>query len=76
MYDPKHVGTLCNYGTLLQEIRGDFVAAENYYRRALEIDPNHTITIYNYGMYVCMHVRVCVCVCMHTWWFCSGRKLL
>ena len=23
--------------------------AETYYRRALEVDPNHTTTIYNYG---------------------------
>jgi len=49
MYDPRHVGTLCNLGTLLQEVRGDYVQAETYYRRALEVDPNHTTTIYNYG---------------------------
>lgn len=33
----QHVGSLCNYGTLLQEVRGDYANAEVYYRLALQV---------------------------------------
>eukprot|EP00960_Hanusia_phi_P015870 467786-Hanusia_phi.AAC.3 len=32
-----------------QEVKGDYAMAESYYKRALQIDPHHITTIYNYA---------------------------
>jgi len=46
--DHNHAVALCNKA-LLFELRGDTQGAADMYRKALEVSPDHTPTLYNYG---------------------------
>ena len=39
-----------NYGLFLSEMKGEFDTAEKMYRLAMEIDPDHANSIYNYAV--------------------------
>ena len=45
--DSKHVGALCNYGLLIEKKYQDKGAAEEIYRKALLLNPNHVQSLFN-----------------------------
>ncbi|ACY15749.1 tetratricopeptide repeat protein [Haliangium ochraceum] len=48
-HDPYHSAAHANYGRLRHAL-GDFAAAEEHYRRALELDPEEPLFWYNLGV--------------------------
>lgn len=44
------MNNICNYALFLADIKRDYAESENYYKRALSLNPEHINTLYNYGV--------------------------
>ena len=50
--NPQHLTTLAAKGNLLGGQEGQGLEAETCFKTALSVDPNHWMTLYNYGVYL------------------------
>ncbi|MEN9587324.1 MAG: hypothetical protein RIT15_899 [Pseudomonadota bacterium] len=50
--NPQHLTTLAAKGNLLGGQEGQGIEAERCFQTALALDPNHWMTLYNYGVYL------------------------
>lgn len=50
-YDPLHADTMCNLGSVLQDL-GDFELSRVYYAKAVSANPYHAVAHFNLGLLV------------------------
>lgn len=55
--NPQHLTTLAAKGNLLGGQEGQGLEAEKCFQTALALDPNHWMTLYNYGVYLAAEHR-------------------
>ena len=48
-YNPKHLGALLKYGTLISEVNGNIERAIAYFNQALQIDPDNFVANFRLG---------------------------
>ncbi len=63
--NPQHLTTLAAKGNLLGGQEGQGLAAETCFQTALQFDPNHWMTLYNYGVFLAGKKRYAEAVAMY-----------
>lgn len=55
--NPQHLNTLAAKGNYLGSQEGQDLAAESCFQKALQLDPNHWMSLYNYAVFLAGHKR-------------------